>query len=277
MTSSGDLFDRYIKFDELGEGNKSKTFKVVDIKNNEIVAMKVTASVVLEIIYTVDDEPAYLSELHEKFDEYTSCIIDFKDSGELSPDIIFLWDLEVTDSGDRYEVNEDEETPVVIFITMPIVDFDFYKDDENFTAECYKDFMFETMLTLMILNEKRVYHGDIHKGNIGVIKVDYVRQYKVNDVTYTVTSKYLPIIIDWVRGMSYNPFGGKQLSDLYYFYQKVSKIMGFTLPDVFDEILSSSFRKNIETIEHQFFQDLRQRDIMLGDKVKYFTPVTLTR
>ena len=59
------------------------------------------------------------------------------------------------------------------------------------------DYTFELFMAIYILNTNYIIHGDLHDGNVGIIRNKEKRAYRINGEDYLVVSEYMPVIFDY--------------------------------------------------------------------------------
>lgn len=63
--------------------------------------------------------------------------------------------------------------------------------------------LFELLVALHSLHQIKIFHNDIHRGNILYEITDVCRQYEINGALYLVKCKYKPVIVDFGRSTEY--------------------------------------------------------------------------
>jgi len=247
-----DFEERYEVLGPIGNGDYSEIFKILDKSRDKVLAMKITASSSSEIINASDEESSTLILLHKKVGMYTDCFPTIYDYGQIDSEIADILKLSVSD----YEDEEEDEEPIVIFLTESLVNIP--PNDFVYPLEM----KFELIMSLYIMNENDFYHEDIHRWNIGYIEVDYERVYNINGKQYVVNHKYLPIILDWAMYIGSRLLGEAE-GDL-------ARLESFIFRETIDELYLNE-NKGLESIESKYFNSLRNNQ-STAKTVKYFDP-----
>lgn len=258
---------RYTLYDVLGSGDFGTVFKALDRQTDTVVAVKVVAGYLSSPVYSLKNESSFIEQLNRRFNEFTHSIVLCTDKGHN----IHLDDLgSLASRVDILLGDEENEDIHVFYFGMELLKNHIYKITKELATEESLDIMFELYMTLELINKYNLDHEDIGPQNILYVETDEVRCYKINKLDYVVRSKYLPKIIDW----------SEHVGDRYYHEPKwgVERLLYFmdieqNYPKGLDDIFQD-FKKN-PSLEHPIFDLLRQREILEGDKVKYFLPVDI--
>ena len=165
--------NRFEIIDRIGAGEFGIVFRIID--KNEILAFKLileTSKMSEEIMISCTLDPLR---------SYTDSLIQIYSFGKLTDLNYFKkWLSVVPESGDFYI------TPLYEIITS-----------DQWSLKEQTEILFEIIYTVLILNRYGILHNDLNAGNIVYKRVNYKRQYTINDTTMICDGNYIPIIIDF--------------------------------------------------------------------------------
>src|SRR3989338_5160703 len=208
--------ERYQFIDRLGSGGSGHVIRALDQTTQELVAIK--------LVEVDDDKEVKISCLLDELRPYTDSLLKIYVYGHIedAPTIVTSF------------LKHIKWPPRILhFLIGPI-----YSSEVSFTIEQHVEVIFEILYAVMVLNRSGLEHRDLHAANIVYQKVDYKRQYTINDRIYICENVYIPIIID---------FGEAEY---------ISPATEFT-DDAYS--LAAGMFANISYLKHQFDATLKQQ------------------
>lgn len=246
---------RYTVIDEIASGDEGKAIRVIDETSHNVYALKVKP-----YMYDNDFDEIKIGCTLMLLLQYTNCFNIPINWGIINEPIYFNG----TYSNLTQWTNLQGVNRFLIFTTELLED---RLDRYQFSFEDSRDIAFELLMTLMALRDIDVRHNDLDERNILIKQTVENRCYKINDETYTVTSKYMPIIID---------FGQAERSELHLSYGTDWEVVSRLLQDYMDDSQLNRIDNADETIVlDDFFIDLRNRDVMPGSLVRCFENIEI--
>src|SRR3989338_3552669 len=193
---------RYTLYDVLGEGDYGTVFKALDRQTDTVVAIKVVAGYPSHNFGDLEGEGSVIKQMNDQFNAFSSSIVVCTDEdhdfslSELGP---YAKHVDVLSGDEGYEDSDDEDAePHAFYFGMELLKGHlFYSEDLELTPEETLDALFETYMTLKLVETRGWPHEDLGFQNILYKETDEVRSYKINGYDYIVRSRYLPKIIDW--------------------------------------------------------------------------------
>lgn len=243
---------RYTQLDIIGSGAEGIIYRAIDNVTNSLVALKIA-------------DEMDISCQFEQIRMYTGGVVEIKEYGSMNRRV---WEDEEED--EEYGSEEDS-----VFYTMPILE-----SVAPMLVINQLSVLFELLLTVVVLNMHGIVHGDLHAGNILFERVNYKRQYTINDRTYIASFEYMPVIIDFGMGAVGPPLKEFSKIDLWKLVG-VNEDMEFTLEDFATSDLLHSIVTELRTraqftiLLHPIFAPLTDSPIESGDLVKVFAPFNI--
>jgi len=258
------ILSRFIPISELGIGAQGLTFKVIDVETNEVSAMK---SRIME--YDSFDEIRIGCLLYPTR-SYTHSII--------MPELWTLVDKPVFLDGDavltnwialksQEEIISNESEKLGLIFTMPIMDDTLENKYSKLSSDEKKTIFFELIIALIALRCINVIHNDLHGSNILIKKTNEYRSYTINNIQHLVTSKYMPVIIDF--GIATNL--PKQTHFAADWNLMVTNFL-YILPY---EMVPEVRKANAKILLDPFFQSLREQQVFPEALVRIFAPISI--
>lgn len=242
----------------IGGGREGFVLEVLDKYKKEVYAMKISTDLDLNPIETA----CKLSELSK----YTDCIISIIDWSITNGDIPHLTYYDRLEERDPDSLKyKQPDNPDLLIYTMPLAYATLTDRNLGISLEDYADIIFELVVTLIVLGNVRVSHGDLHAGNVVLIKNNIFRHYTLNNGSYLARCKYQPMLIDFSGHFDASN------SEILHDWNKLFTYI--YLPKAWYELEQLKVR-NLSILYSSFFDRLRDKNIYGGDTVKYFEPVT---
>lgn len=189
-----DFEDFYTIVEPLGRGVSAKTYKILEKSTNEILVLKK-----FNVIAT-----NYFKEITE-FD--IGCLTPAVNHLTNSISTVlytFVIKLNPKNHKDAEFIGDEILTRhrSVDFIYLKCIIMPYYDGINNLLRASITDFdkfkiYFECFVACLCLDMLKIQHRDFSIDNILLVKVDYIRQYTINGITYYIDCEYLPIIIDF--------------------------------------------------------------------------------
>lgn len=179
-----DINLRYRYLYPLGFGTYGSVIAVKDKTTNQTFALKYSYDLSVEI---------NINAIITRIQHYTNSIITIHEYGSITRPL-YPTDL-YTDLDNALWDNEDNN--IIQYYLMEYIPYSLDKilniRDDMMQISC----LFELTLACLALNKVSIIHRDLHEHNIMCRSSPIPRVYYINNIQYVVTSKYMPVIIDF--------------------------------------------------------------------------------
>ena len=253
-----DFIKQFEILDELGAGEFGIVLRALDKIKNEIVAIK------LILDFSAMSAEIEISCELDELRSYTDSITQIYSFGKIT---------DIYDNEFLHEwIGGRTSKSTINFYISPVYKIAY---GSKLTIKDQTEILFEIIYTILILNRHGILHNDLNGKNIVYKKVNYKRQYMINDTIIICDGNCIPILIDFGSSDYITPTSDFSSDDIMEFsdalYQgKFNREFDLKLRKKIEQLLSS-LRADI--LLDPIFKILMNRIIEGGDLIKIFQQI----
>lgn len=166
-----------------------------------------------------------------------------------------------------------------LILKLPFLQYSLLDLLTKITLEEKLSLLFELCVGILVLKKYNIVHDDLHEENILIKECNYYRHYVINDQSFIVRSRYLPLIIDFGRSFISDDIEAQYVDDFHYFPLYFSSILK---RNNYQRLKRGDFTLLLDDIFNflRLDNDININDISLilrtNLSVRHFQPINIT-